>query len=306
MENEKISSASSDEEFQELTMVSNLFEQTMLLVGQAFQSITYYRRHNILSTLIDNPSKVKEILKNADATLDGADNIYLFGDKFEVKLLKDTNAKQKSKLLFSGLQRSKSSNNTRGTSYSGNPSYISYNQPFRESPLPRTNGGRGHFLCRAAQRGKKNLIATGKILIMQGLQHVHALVQHLFPQEQRSDLPVAGRLKHFLKNWKVLTSDPHILEIVEGYQIPSLSIPQQVKPPAAIQFSEKDKSLIDLKIQGMLEKGAIRIVKELHGQFLSPLFLVERKDSGYRPVVNLKKLNRNIPMSISKWRVFLF
>ena len=45
----------------------------------------------------------------------------------------------------------------------------------------------------------------------------------------------------------------------------------------------------------MLEKGAIRIVKELHGQFLSPLFLVEKKDAGYRPVVNLKKLNRNIP-----------
>ena len=78
-----------------------------------------------------------------------------------------------------------------------------------------------------------------------------------FPQEQRSDLPVAGTLKHFLKNWKVLTSDPHILEIVEGYQFPFLSIPQQVKPPAAIQFSEKDKSLIDLEIQGMLEKGTI-------------------------------------------------
>ena len=36
-------------------------------------------------------------------------------------------------------------------------------------------------------------------------------------------------------------------------------------------------------------------MKELHGQFLSPLFLVEKKDAGYRPVVNLKKLNRNIP-----------
>ena len=135
-------------------MVSNLFEQTMLLVGQTLQSITYYRRHNILSTLIDNPSKVKEILKSADATLDGADNIYLFGDKFQEKFL-DTNAKQKSKLLFSGLQRSKSSNNTSGTSYSGNPSYTSYNQSFRGSPLPRTNGGRGHFFSRAAQRGKK-------------------------------------------------------------------------------------------------------------------------------------------------------
>ena len=167
--------------------------------------------------------------------------------------------------------------------------------PFEGALYPEPMVAEGISSVEQPKEVRKNLIATGKIPIMQGLQHVHALVQNLFPQEQRSDLPVAGRLKHFLKNWKVLTSDPHILEIVEGYQIPFLSIPQQVKPPAAIQFSEKDKSLIDLEIQGMLEKGAIRIVKELHGQFLSPLFLVEKKDAGYRPVVNLKKLNRNIP-----------
>ena len=166
--------------------------------------------------------------------------------------------------------------------------------PFEGALYPEPMVAEGISSVEQPKEVRKNLIAIGKIPIMQGLQHVHALVQNLFPQEQRSDLPVAGRLKHFLKNWKVLTSDPHILEIVEGYQIPFLSIPQQVKPPAAIKFSEKDKSLIDLEIQGMLEKGAIPIVKELHGQFLSPLFLVEKKDAGYRPVVNLKKLNRNI------------
>ena len=167
--------------------------------------------------------------------------------------------------------------------------------PFEEALYPEPMVAEGISSVEQPKEVRKDLIATGKIPIMQGLQHVHTLVQNLFRQEQRSDLPVAGRLKHFLKNWKVLTSDPHILEIVEGYQIPFLSILQQVKPPAAIQFSEKDKSLIDLEIQAMLEKGTIQIVKELHGQFLSPLFLVEKKDAGYRQVANLKKLNRNIP-----------
>ena len=44
----------------------------------------------------------------------------------------------------------------------------------------------------------------------------------------------------------------------------------------------------------MLRKGAIRIVERSQNQFLSPIFLVEKKDSGYRPVINLKKLNQNI------------
>ena len=48
--------------------------------------------------------------------LDNISNTCLFGDKFEEKLLKDTTAKQKSKLIFSGLQR-KSANNSGGTSY---------------------------------------------------------------------------------------------------------------------------------------------------------------------------------------------
>ena len=80
--------------------------------------------------------------------LDNISNPCLFGDKFEEKLLKDTTAKQKSKLIFSGLQ-CKSANNSSGTSYD--------NQPFRGS-LPRlgASGGRGYFCRAASHRGKKN------------------------------------------------------------------------------------------------------------------------------------------------------
>ena len=146
MDNEKLSSSGcGGEEVQEMTAISSSFEQLMLLIGQAFYSVTYYRRHNILSTLIDNPSKVKEILRDPDMALDNISNTCLFGDKFEEKLLKDTTAKQKSKLIFSGLQR-KSANNSNGISCN--------NQPFCGSPLPRfsASGGRGHFFRAASHK----------------------------------------------------------------------------------------------------------------------------------------------------------
>ena len=45
----------------------------------------------------------------------------------------------------------------------------------------------------------------------------------------------------------------------------------------------------------MLQKGAIVKVEPIQGQFLSPLFLVPKKDQTQRPVINLKKLNAYIP-----------
>ena len=59
--------------------------------------------------------------------LDNINNTCLFGDNFEDKLLKNTNAKQNSKLIFSGL-RQKSSTNSNGTLYN--------NQPFRTLTVP--------------------------------------------------------------------------------------------------------------------------------------------------------------------------
>ena len=45
----------------------------------------------------------------------------------------------------------------------------------------------------------------------------------------------------------------------------------------------------------MLEKGAIIPVAQVKGQFISNLFLREKKDGGHRPIINLKKLNAFIP-----------
>ena len=54
--------------------VASLFEQTVLLVDQAFRSVAYQRRLNVLNTLIDNNVKVKDILKEPMLNLDAIDH----------------------------------------------------------------------------------------------------------------------------------------------------------------------------------------------------------------------------------------
>ena len=73
------------------------------------------------------------------------------------------------------------------------------------------------------------------------MNYVHSWIECLFSQEIQN-MRLAGRLRHFLQNWKILTQYPNILSIMEGYKIPFLS------PPAKTQnrkgLSQDQKSLV--------------------------------------------------------------
>ena len=53
-----------NEDCSPLLAVSSLFEQSILLLDQVFNTTSYFRRKNVQETLIDDKSKVKEILVN--------------------------------------------------------------------------------------------------------------------------------------------------------------------------------------------------------------------------------------------------
>ena len=53
-------------------------------------------------------------------------------------------------------------------------------------------------------------------------------------------------------------------------------------------------SLVEQGVLEMLEKGAIQKVVLTQGQFLSNLLLVEKKNEGNRPVINLENLKKFI------------
>ena len=192
--------------------IATLFEQSILLIGQAFNAITYYRRLNILNTLTDNSIKVKKILKERSLDLDDVENPYLFGEKFEEKLIKLTSAKLKSESIFTDLQQRK-------PTFSLRPNY---NQLFLSSPVlgnqqgRSTSGrGRGFFFSRAAAARGKNLPSSVSSTESGNSQSRNVLThtscnQGLFPPKEFQKFPQAGRLQYFLENWEKLTSDPSI------------------------------------------------------------------------------------------------
>ena len=103
---------------------------------------------------------------------------------------------------------------------------------------------------------------------------------------------VGGRLAQFYCSWSNFTSDIWVLQAVRGYKIEFVCEPFQVNKPHGIVFSDEEKKkLIDLEVQKMLQKGAIRRASFDPRQFISNLFIIPKKCGDLRPVINLKTLN---------------
>ena len=48
------------------------------------------------------------------------------------------------------------------------------------------------------------------------LENIHPVIRKLFSAKEVPKLPLVGRLKHFVKTWKILTKDSELLELKEG------------------------------------------------------------------------------------------
>ena len=59
------------------------------------------------------------------------------------------------------------------------------------------------------------------------------------------------------------------------------------------KFSEKDE-IIQNEISKVLEMKVIKEVNHDPGEYISPIFIVPKKNGEYRMILNLKKLNENI------------
>ena len=95
----------------------------------------------------------------------------------------------------------------------------------------------------------------------------------------------------------MLTTDKWILQTVSGYKIPFLRPPHQWRARPIVVQEGQPTELMKEAIQSLISKGAISVVNPCPQQFISTLFLVEKgQGTGeFRPVINLKALNRFLP-----------
>ncbi|MEW8547757.1 MAG: hypothetical protein AB2693_29975 [Candidatus Thiodiazotropha sp.] len=169
---------------------------------------------------------------------------------------------------------------------------------------PSLNQGQGHFSPSLSERRENSIslfsvspVTVGEIAVSvhpgRDLSEnlVHDAVKNLGLTPSNIDYPVGGRLQYFLSNWKRLTQDSFILQLVQGLEIPFLETPTQTSFHPQMP-NQAEAALIDHEVQEMIAKKAIKEVSTCSGQFLSPVFLVAKKDGGQRPVINLKKLNQ--------------
>ena len=122
------------------------------------------------------------------------------------------------------------------------------------------------------------------------LNLVHPIVKRLFHKKVLPNLPLVGRLKHFHKNWELITRDPDILALIKLFKIPFLSQHVQDYVLRIPKMSKAQRKLVQAEIETMPRKGAISQKDHTQGEFINSLFLVEKKDGGQRPVITFKSL----------------
>jgi hypothetical protein len=119
----------------------------------------------------------------------------------------------------------------------------------------------------------------------------------LFPSSNAEDQSVGARLKLFLKEWRSVTNDPWILQIVDsGFRIDFISRPFQSADPGECSMSQQMQAVCDEEVSNLLRKKAISLASNTPG-FFSRIFAIPKISGGYRPIINLKNLNQHIHYS---------
>ena len=95
----------------------------------------------------------------------------------------------------------------------------------------------------------------------------------------------------FIDQWKKLTDDQDVLQIVSGHCLEFDEEPMQTAPPTPFKLSRPEERLVDQEIKKLLKKGAIEVVEHAENQFLSNIFTVPKKDGTRRPVIDLRQLS---------------
>ena len=102
----------------------------------------------------------------------------------------------------------------------------------------------------------------------------------------------SGQISKHIAKWHEITSDPEVLDSVRGLHIEFSTEPYQTYTPKTYQTTHLVE--VDNEIAKLLTKGVIEKSQHEPGEYISPIFLKEKKDGSYRMILNLKRLNAHV------------
>ena len=99
----------------------------------------------------------------------------------------------------------------------------------------------------------------------------------------------------FEKEWKELTTDPVILETITGYRLEFINDtpPIQNRIPHPYKLNETEKEAVSSEIIRLANMGVIEKADDSAG-YVSNIFTRPKKDGGFRMILDLSALNKNI------------
>ena len=107
------------------------------------------------------------------------------------------------------------------------------------------------------------------------------------------DNVIGGRIRYFIENWKHITNDVNILNIVKGYQIEFSGLPVQYTARET-RLCKHEGEILDEEIIKLMNKGVIEMTSHCTGEFISTVFLRPKKTGGHRMILNLSDLNLSV------------
>lgn len=82
---------------------------------------------------------------------------------------------------------------------------------------------------------------------------------------------VSGSIAYHVMDWRCITSDPSILEIVSGYLTDFARLPYQSFVPN-VKYSKGDAYIIETEVMKLLDKGVVTETTHSKGKFISSLY----------------------------------
>ena len=104
-----------------------------------------------------------------------------------------------------------------------------------------------------------------------------SVIRKLLSARKDPEMPLSGRLKHFVETWKILTKDLEILELMERYYKPfhKNQVQQNIQETSYMNLDQRHQ--VQVEIDNMLRKGAICKASHLKEKLLRNVFLVANK-----------------------------